>query len=48
MDNAFAWMERAIDARDPMMMPIKTFPFLDPLGSDPRFQALLEKMKLPK
>jgi len=46
VDDAFAWMDRAIDARDPMIMPIKSYPFLDPLRTDPRFHALLRKMKL--
>ena len=46
VDDAFAWMDRAIDARDPMIMPIKSYPFLDPLRTDPRFRALLRKMKL--
>lgn len=45
-DEAFAWMDRAIDDRDPMMTPIKSFPFLDPLRADPRFLALLWKMNL--
>jgi serine/threonine-protein kinase len=44
--EAFTWMERAIDARDPMVMPIKSYPFLDPLRTDPRFHALLRKMNL--
>jgi len=44
--EAFTWMERAIDARDPMVMPIKSYPFLDPLRTDPRFRALLRKMNL--
>jgi tetratricopeptide (TPR) repeat protein len=44
--EAFTWMDRAIDARDPMIMPIKSFPFLDPLRTDPRFHALLRKMNL--
>ena len=46
VDEAFTWMERAIEARDPMMIPIKSFPFLDPLRHDPRFHALLRKMNL--
>ena len=46
VDEAFTWMERAIDGRDPMIMPIKSFPFLDSLRSDPRFHALLRKMNL--
>ncbi len=39
-------MDRAIDERDPMIIPIKSYPFLDPLRSDPRFTALLRKMNL--
>jgi TolB-like protein/Tfp pilus assembly protein PilF len=46
IDSAFVWMDRAIDMRDTMIIPIKTYPFLDPLRSDPRFPALLRKMNL--
>jgi TolB-like protein/Flp pilus assembly protein TadD len=46
IDDAFVWMERAIDAPDRMLRPIKTYPFLDPLRADPRFAALLHKMNL--
>jgi len=45
-DAAFEWMDRAVEARDPIIMPIKTFPFLDPLRSDGRYRALLRKMHL--
>jgi len=46
IDSAFAWMDRAIDVRDTMIIPIKTYAFLDPLRADPRFLALLRKMNL--
>ncbi len=46
IDDAFAWMDRAVDTRDPMMVPIKSYCFLDPLRADPRFTALLRKMNL--
>ncbi len=46
IDETFHWMERAIDDRDPIMIPIKTYPFLDPLRADTRFTALLRKMNL--
>jgi TolB-like protein len=46
IEQALIWMERAIDERDPIIIPIKTYPFLDPLRSDPRFNALLRKMHL--
>jgi TolB-like protein/Tfp pilus assembly protein PilF len=45
-DSAFAWMDRAVDERDPMMVPIKSYPFFDPIRADPRFLALLRKMNL--
>ena len=40
------WLDRAIDARDPIVMPIERFPFLDPVRGDARFLALLKKMHL--
>ncbi len=46
IEEAFVWMDRAIEARDHMMTPIKSYPFLDPIRSDPRFAALLRKMRL--
>jgi tetratricopeptide (TPR) repeat protein len=46
IDEAFVWMDRAIDARDPMMVPIKSYTFLDPLRADSRFAGLLRKMRL--
>jgi tetratricopeptide (TPR) repeat protein len=46
IDQAYTWMERAIDDRDPIIIPIKTYPFLDPLRGDSRFHALLRKMNL--
>jgi TolB-like protein/tetratricopeptide (TPR) repeat protein len=45
-DEAFVWMERAIDDRDSIIIPIKTYAFFDPLRSDPRFAVLLRKMNL--
>jgi len=45
-DEAFSWMNRAIDERDPIIMPIKTFPFLDGVRSDPRYADLVRRMNL--
>lgn len=45
-DAAFEWMDKAIETRDPIIMPVKTFPFLDPVRGDARYQALLHKMHL--
>ncbi len=45
-DLAFEWMDRAVEGRDPIIMPIRSFPFLDPVRGDARLQALLRKMRL--
>ena len=45
-DAAFEWMDKAIEGRDPIIMPIKSFPFLDPVRDDARFRTLLRKMRL--
>jgi TolB-like protein/predicted Ser/Thr protein kinase len=45
-DAAFEWLDRAIEGRDPLVVPIKTFYFLDPIRGDARFRALLHKMNL--
>jgi TolB-like protein/Flp pilus assembly protein TadD len=46
IDEAFAWMERAVYRNDEWVHPIKTYPFLDPLRTDPRFHALMRKIGL--
>jgi TolB-like protein/Tfp pilus assembly protein PilF len=45
-DAAFEWLDRAVDARDQLIMPIKSYAILDPIRADPRFLALLRKMRL--
>jgi TolB-like protein/Flp pilus assembly protein TadD len=45
-DTAFAWLDRAIDGRDQLIMPIKSYAFFDPIRADPRFVMLLRKMHL--
>jgi len=46
VDEAFLWLARAVDAPDRMIEPIKTWPILDPIRSDPRFAVLLRRMNL--
>lgn len=46
VDAFFESMSRAIDERDHRVMPMKRYPFLDPLRNDPRYMALLQKMNL--
>jgi tetratricopeptide (TPR) repeat protein len=45
-DEAFGWLDAAVEQRDPLVMPIKSYPFLDPVRGDPRYTALLRKMRL--
>jgi TolB-like protein len=45
-DKAFEWLERAYTQRDGGLIDIKFDPLLDRLRGDPRYKALLKKMKL--
>jgi len=45
-DAAFHWWDQAVEVRDPLIVPIKTFPFFDPVRDDPRYRALLRRMNL--
>jgi adenylate cyclase len=45
-DAAFEWLDRAIDERDPLIVPIKSYEMFDPIRDDPRFAGLLRKMNL--
>lgn len=47
-DQAFTWLERAYDEHDQSLTTLKVDPSLKPLVGDPRYQALLRKMKLPE
>jgi TolB-like protein/tetratricopeptide (TPR) repeat protein len=46
IDNAFQWLERAYQQRDAGLPWIKTNPLYKNLRGDPRYDALLRKMKL--
>jgi serine/threonine protein kinase/tetratricopeptide (TPR) repeat protein len=45
-DRAFAWLEKAYNERTRPMLSIKIDPRLDPLRPDPRFDALIRRMKI--
>jgi hypothetical protein len=45
-DRAFEWLEKAIDARDPIVTHLPSMPFYDGLRGDPRFPDLLARMHL--
>lgn len=46
VDDGFARMEEAVDVRDPLIMPIRSYPFLEPIRGEARYSALLAKMHL--
>lgn len=43
-DNAFRWLERAVEQRSSFLLFIKVSPRVDPLRSDPRFRELLHRI----
>jgi len=45
-DRAFQELHRAYELREPGLMFLKVAPWLDPLRSDPRYGALVEKLGL--
>ena len=45
-NEAFYWLEKAYSERSDLMLTLKTDPLLDSLRPDPRFAALLRRMKL--
>jgi hypothetical protein len=46
-DRAFEWLNRAYAQRDSGLASLKWNPEIASLRADPRYQALLVKMKLP-
>lgn len=46
-DRAFAWLERSYRNREFFMGCVRGWPELDPLRSDPRYHALVERMRFP-
>jgi serine/threonine-protein kinase len=47
-DSAFQWLERAYDARSPMLLHTPASPHFDSLHSDPRFDALMQRIGIPR
>jgi hypothetical protein len=49
VDKAFLWLDKACDERDSFFLSILVpDPIWDPLRSDPRYDALLRRMGLPR
>jgi len=46
-DRAFAAFDKAVKVRDPGLLQFKRDPFLDPIRHDPRYAALLTRLKFP-
>jgi len=46
IDQFFEWMLRAVDIRDHMITPIRSYPFLDAVRGDERYTDLLRRMNL--
>ena len=47
-DTALTWVERGIEEHDQWFFFLKVDPILDPLRSEPRFQAALRRMNFPE
>ena len=47
-DQAFEWLNKAMDGRSREMILLNVNPYYDPLRSDPRFQHLLRRVGLAR
>jgi len=47
-DQALTYLEQAYEEQDPALFFLKVDPFLDPLRSEPRFQALMRRVNFPQ
>ena len=48
VDEAFKWLEHAIDNRDPGRLSAKVSPLLKPIHTDPRWSPLLSRIGFPR
>jgi hypothetical protein len=46
LDDAFRWLDRALDSHDPALVHLAVAPQWDNLRVDPRFQQRLTRMGL--
>jgi serine/threonine protein kinase/tetratricopeptide (TPR) repeat protein len=47
-EQGYALLDKAVEARNWWMLFIKVEPWMDPLRSDPRYQAIVRKMNFPQ
>jgi len=47
-DQAISWLQKSAEERDALLPYLDAWFILDPLRSDPRFQALLRRMNFPE
>jgi TolB-like protein/DNA-binding winged helix-turn-helix (wHTH) protein len=47
-DRAFAWLDKAVEQRNWMIIYLKRDDVWNPLRSDPRFETLLRRVRLPE
>jgi serine/threonine-protein kinase len=48
IELAFEWLEKAAEARDPLLCYLKVGPIYDPIRNDPRYACLLHRIGLAK
>jgi tetratricopeptide (TPR) repeat protein len=46
-DSALVWLQHGIDARSSYVALLNSWPVLDPIRHDPRFQAMVKRLGLP-
>jgi adenylate cyclase len=45
-DEAFEWLERAVETHDFLLVSLAVLPLYDPIRKDPRYQRLIERLGL--
>ena len=46
-DQGFEWLNKGFDGHDPFIVRMTMYPALDELRSDPRYQKLVARFKIP-